>query len=95
MIHDEATGRKYPDERAILADAVVYTLRRQCEDPDVRWVIGPGTEAYRRLTLALAHHLGKDPAEVEKQFRVDTQPSYRTREAEVLQLRRRLRELEG
>jgi hypothetical protein len=75
--------------------AVKYALDRTQTDPDFRWVCGWGTEAFHRLCVAEAEHLGKPLEEIEKTRTVDLQPDYRKREPEILVLRKRIEELGG
>lgn len=72
---------------------IKYLLDRLQEDPDVMWYCGPGTETFRRLCMAEAAYLGCPLKEVEKARMVDLQPSYRKREPEVIELRKRLEAL--
>lgn len=83
------------EAREKLADAVKYVLNRIAEDPGARWVMGWGTESFRRLCVAWAAHTGRPLHEVEEEARVDRQPPHRRREPEVLELRKRIQSMEG
>jgi len=74
-----------------LCDAVVYVLNRIQQDPDLRWVMGWGTESFHRLCVAEAAVKGEEVNAVEGRRRVDLQPDYRKREPEVVVLREKLR----
>lgn len=77
-----------PEEvRDRLYDAVRYVLGRIQQDPDARYVLGWVTEAFRRLCVAEAAHLGRPFDVVERERRVDLQPHYRRREADVVLMR--------
>lgn len=73
-------------------DAVRYMLRRIGESPDVAYYCGRMTEALHRLTSAYAAATGRDQKDVERETlaKIDSIPG----EAEVVQLRRRVREME-
>lgn len=70
------------------ADAVVYLLSRAQTDPDLGYLLGPGTESFERLCRAEAALLGEDVAAVRARRSRDLQPEHRWREPDVVVLRR-------
>lgn len=83
-----ATARMAPaGVTGVLYWAVRYLLDRRQEDPDLGYYIGFGTEAFRRLCVAEAVHLGEDLAAVEQRRLQDRQPPHRRREADVVRWR--------
>ncbi len=78
-----------------LYEAVKYALDRSQTDPDLGYYLGPGTQAFYLLCKAEAAHLGQPLAEIEKERRRDLQPAHSKRAPEVLELRERVRELQG
>lgn len=93
-VHCGATAVGPGVDAAVLCyEAVRYALDRSQTDPDFRWVCGWGTEAWHRLVKAEAAYLGQLVEDVVARRHVDLQPDYRSREPEVVELRRRLAEL--
>jgi hypothetical protein len=74
--------------------AVRGLLTRSQLDPDVGWLISPGTESFERLCDAEAAFLGCDVAMIRDQRGKDLQPEYRRRQPQVVELRSRIDELE-
>lgn len=67
--------------------AVKHTLDQIQVNPDLRYYAGWGTQVFYLLVRAEAAYLGQPLEEIEAARRLDRQPSYRRREAEVLRLR--------
>ena len=78
-----------------LLDAVTYALNRMRTDPDFAYVAGLGTETFARLTAAYAAATGDDLERVRTLCVEDAQPEYRRREPRVVELQRRVDELES
>ena len=78
-----------------LLDAVTYALNRMRTDPDFAYVAGLGTETFARLTAAYASATGDDLERVRDLCLEDAQPEYRRRESRVVELQRRVAELES
>lgn len=74
----------------VMADAIRYVLDRTQIDPDLRYYLGFGTEAWARLTHAEAMATGDQTESVRRRRDVDRQPAHSKREPEVLTLRKRL-----
>lgn len=49
------------DERTTAEKACLYLMGRVFRDRQLAYLIGPGTEAYRKLTDAIAYIEGKEP----------------------------------
>lgn len=75
--------------------AVKYILDRIQTDPDLRRVAGPMTETFHLLCVAEAEFSGARLDQVEAKRKVDLQPEYRKRRAQVLELREQLEALRG
>lgn len=55
-------------------EAVIYTLRAILTDGRKAYLMGWGTEAFKRLTDAEAERLGEDPEAYRERFWADCRP---------------------
>jgi hypothetical protein len=78
---DELTQRAH-------REVVTYLLDRAQQNPDLGYLIGPGTEAFRLLCLAEARRLAEDPRTTEQRRGRDLQPRHTWRVVELVELRR-------
>jgi hypothetical protein len=83
-------------EKAFLSSlkAVSYLVGSQQTDPDLRYQIGPGSQAFYLLCRAEADYRGIPLKEVEADRSRDLQPHYNRREPEILALRKQICELQ-
>jgi hypothetical protein len=83
------------DPRDALYDAVRYLLDRAQENPDLGYLVGPGTEAFRLLCAAEAAYTGRPVEQVERERGEDLQPEHRRRPARVVELEEEVEQLRG
>jgi hypothetical protein len=78
---DELTQRAH-------REVVTYLLDRAQTNPDLGYLIGRGTEAFRLLCLAEARRLAEDPRTIEQRRGRDLQARHAWRPVELEELRR-------
>lgn len=74
--------------------AVDHLLGRAQTDPDVGYLIGPGTTSFSMLCRVQALAQGRGLDLVMRERAIDLQPPFGRRRAEVVELKERIAELE-